>query len=395
MAKNSFKLQNTAYTLVILTLSVFILIRGKVVISPIIFSIFLALMLKPICSFLENKMKRRWLAIIVTYIIAVIPLSLAILFFSSQSISIFKQLPSVEDRLTNTFTNVFEWLGNKLNLNNEDATNWASENISSILDVPLSFLGQGIESTTIVLANMVLIVVITYFLLLYRTAFKQFFLVQIQPNNREKVENLFDKIQHIAQNYLLGLGTIILILGVLIGTGLWLIGVPFAFFWGFLAAFLGIIPYIGTAIGGILPFLYMLAFSTNLWQPFAVLALYLFVQQIEGNLITPNIMGSSIQINPLVAIFGLFVGGVMWGIAGMILALPLIAVVKEILRSFDSTISLSYLMENKLSKNAGIFKKRFDNDRFRIRSLFVSKEQNETKSNDGLKNLNRKSNNEE
>ena len=385
MEKTNNSLQNIALTLIITSLSVFIIIKAKIIIAPVVFSIFLALMLKPICAFLERKMKRRWIAIVIAYVIAVIPLSLAVLFFSSQSIALFKQLPSVEDRLNNVLNAVFGWLNDRFSLNIEDASSWVSENIYSILDVPLSFLGQGIESTTIVLANIVIIIVTTYFLLLYRTAFKQFFLVQIRPKNRMKAEHLFNKIQNIAQNYLLGLGAIIIILGVLIGFGLWMIGVPFAFFWGFLAAFLGIIPYVGTTIGGIMPFLYMLAISTSLWQPFAVLALYLFVQQIEGNFITPNIMGSSIQINPLVAIFGLFVGGVMWGIAGMILALPIIAIIKELLRSFDSTISLSYLIENKLSRNASIFKDRFDSDKFRLMSLFTSNkdlESNEIKEND-------------
>ncbi|NND79000.1 MAG: AI-2E family transporter, partial [Maribacter sp.] len=245
-----------------------------------------------------------------------------------------------------------------------------------VLDVPLTFIGKSIESTTIVLANIILIIVITFFLLLYRTAFKNFFLTQFSPGeSRESMNSLFNKIQHITQHYLLGLGLVIIILGTLTGLGLWIIGVQYAFFWGFLAAFLGIIPYIGTTIGGFLPFLFVLATATSFWQPLAVVLLYAGIQQIEGNFITPNIMGSSIKINPLVAILGLLAGGIVWGIAGMILALPMIAVIKEILRNFDSLAPISYLMESNLSGNTGIFHEKFDHEKHRILRLFVNKEE--------------------
>lgn len=374
MSKNLINLQNTCYALIIVSLSVYILIAAKIVIAPLVFSVFLSLMLMPIANFIEKKIKRGGLSIIITYLVVVIPLSLAILFFSAQSITLFRELPSAEDRLRRTVDNVFAWLNRQFDLDLAEPSEYISDNITAILDVPLTFLVESIESTTIVLANIVLVVIVTYFLLLYRSAFKNFFMVQFSPGeSREKVDALFNRIQDITQHYLFGLGLVILILGFLIGLGLWLIGVPFAFFWGFLAALLGIVPYIGTTIGGILPFLYVLAISSNYWQPLAVVGLYFLVQQIEGNFITPNIMGSSIKINPLFAIFGLFVGGVIWGIAGMILALPTMAVLKEVMRSFDSLAPLSYLMENNLSRNANLFFDKFDDPKYRILRLFVQK----------------------
>ncbi|NNE77615.1 MAG: AI-2E family transporter, partial [Pricia sp.] len=145
------------------------------------------------------------------------------------------------------------------------------------------------------------------------------------------------------------------------------------FFWGFLAGFLEIVPYVGTTIGGILPVFYMLMVSDTLWQPLAVIGLYILVQQIEGNIISPNIMGPSIKINPMFIILGLFVGGIVWGISGMILALPILAVSKEIFRSFDATEPLSYLMENGLARKKDVFLERFDHEKHRILRLFFEK----------------------
>lgn len=101
-----------------------------------------------------------------------------------------------------------------------------------------------------------------------------------------------------------------------------------------------------------------------------MVGLYILVQQIEGNLISPNIMGQSIRINPLFIILGLFIGGIMWGIAGMILVLPILAISKEVFRSFEITEPFSYLMEDGLARNKDVFLQKFDQEKYRIFNFF-------------------------
>lgn len=304
------------------------------------------------------------------YLVAVLPLVALILFFFNQSRILFMGLPSVKVKLESVTSVFMDWLNRKLQLDPQTSSDWISENFSSLLDVPVGFLQDSFESGTALLAYITLIILITYFMLLYRTAFKNFMISQVNPRSRKTLEQLFIQIQKLTKRYMIGQGLVILILGLLIGSGLWLIGVPHPFFWGFLAGFLEIIPYVGTSIGGILPFTYMLIVSDNLWQPWAVIGLYILIQQIEGNLISPNVMGSSIKINPLFIILGLFLGGFMWGISGMILALPMLAVLKEVFRSFDALVPISYLMENGLSRKANIFLDEFDNPKHRFFGLF-------------------------
>ncbi|TLP81806.1 AI-2E family transporter [Maribacter sp. ACAM166] len=331
---------------------------------------FFALMLKPIVGFFERKLRNRILAIFLSYVLALIPLFALLLFFINQSRILFSDLPSVRGRLNEVMTSAFEWLDDKFRLDADSTSQWISDNILVASDIPINLIQESVQSTGYVIANMVFIVVITYFMLLYRTAFKNFFLAQIKPESRERVVEVLHKIQTLTKRYMMGQGAVIVILGLLIGSGLWLIGVPYPFFWGFLAGFLEIIPYVGTSIGGILPVFYMLMVSDTLWQPVAVVVLYIIVQQIEGNIISPNIMGPSIKINPMFIILGLFIGGILWGISGMILALPILAVSKEIFRSFDATEPLSYLMENGLSRKSAIFLERFDHDKNRLFRLF-------------------------
>ena len=114
----------------------------------------------------------------------------------------------------------------------------------------------------------------------------------------------------------------------------------------------------------------MLMIADNFWQPITVIGLYIVVQQLEGNLISPNIMGTSIRINPLFVILGLFIGGILWGIPGMILALPILAMTKEIFRSFDMFKPLSYLMEDGLARKKNVFLELFDDEKYRFINFF-------------------------
>ena len=376
MKNAGINLKNIFYFLGITTLVVWIVISAKVILIPVMFSLLLALFLNPIVNFFERFIRNKILAILVSYLTAVIPFLLIIGFFFNQSRVLFGSLPSSKDKLKEKMTLVMDWIDQRLKLDEETTAKWVDENVTSLVDVPVDFIQDSLASTTTVMAHIVLIILLTYFMLLYRVAFKNFFLAQVNPEQRKSLETLFTKIQFLTKRYLMGQGIVILILGILIGSGLWIIGVPYPYFWGFLAGFLEIIPYVGTTVGVVLPFSYMLILSDTLWQPFAVVGLYILIQQIEGNLISPNVMGPSIKINPLFIILGLFIGAVVWGIPGMILALPVMAITKEVLRGFDRTAPLSYLMEDGLSRKGNVFLDKYDADKFRvIKSMFKSKEE--------------------
>ncbi len=330
----------------------------------------------PIVAFFEVKLRNRIIAILVAYLVAVVPLFAVLFFFFNQSRILFGELPSIRDKLSNVATRFMEWFNQQFNLDPETSSNWISENLLTAIDIPIGLLEESFQSGTSIIANIILIILITYFMLLYRTAFKNFVLSQINPIYRKNTEQLFEQLQKLVKRYMIGQGLVIIILGLLIGSGLWIIGVPYPFFWGFLAGFLELIPYVGTTIGAILPFTYMLIAADTLWQPWAVLAWYIVVQQLEGNLISPNVMGASIKINPLFIIIGLFLGAFIWGISGMVLALPILAISKEVFRSFDVLAPISYLMEDGLSRKSDIFLEKFDKDENRFFRLFF-KDKNE------------------
>jgi predicted PurR-regulated permease PerM len=196
---------------------------------------------------------------------------------------------------------------------------------------------KTIFSSTTALFNIFLIVVYTFLFLLYRTSIKNFILMHFHNRNKKEARRILHNIKEVAQNYFLGLLIVMVLLGALNGLGLLWIGIDFPFLFGYTAAILAVIPYIGTFIGAVLPFLYAIMNTDNLWTPVFVIAWYTFVQAIEGNILTPNIVGSKVSMNPLVVIIALLTGNLIWGIAGMILFIPGLAILKVI---FDNIAPL-------------------------------------------------------
>ena len=139
---------------------------------------------------------------------------------------------------------------------------------------------------------------------------------------------------------------VVVILGLLNAIGLWIIGLENALFFATFAALLAVIPYIGIIIGSLPAVLYALLFSGSLWMPLGVIAVFAVVQFLEGNFITPNIIGSRVSINPFMALVALIIGGQIWGIVGMIIFVPFVGILKCIFDEVEDLRPYGYLLGN-------------------------------------------------
>ncbi len=370
MAQTSGTLQRLASFLFIIVVVVYVMIIGQFILVPLIFAALLAIMVQPICNFLERYIKRKIPVIFLAFLVVLIPLTGIIMFFSYQLGDVIQNMPVITDRLQQASELFFSWLETNFGITKAQSWEWLRSNFSKVLDTPLKFFKGGLTSGTTFLINLLMVLIFMFFFLLYRGSIKNFLLIQFKEQGRKKGKEILLQIQKVVSHYLYGLLTVIVILAILNSIGLLIIGVDYAVFWASLAAFLSIVPYIGTTIGGLLPFMYSVATATVWWQPLAVVALYFSVQQIEGNLITPYVVGSNVKINPLIAIISLLIGGVIWGVAGIVLAIPIAAIIKLVFDNIDALKPVGALMSNDLHKNDTKFIEEWDDDQYRISSLF-------------------------
>lgn len=240
---------------------------------------------------------------------------------------------------------------------------WASEYLKTRLHIPmeqqkqlLQKQGQGMfsaagarvavaaASLASLLGSLLLSLVYLFLFLYYRSHLKMFLLKLVRAEKQEKAVRVLTASSHVAQQYLSGMGMMILMLWVLYGIGFSIVGIKHALFFAVLCGTLEIIPYVGNLTGNILTALMAFTqsgeFSLVLW----VLLVYSIVQLAQSYIIEPLVVGSKVSINPLFTILIIILGELVWGVAGMVLAIPVLGILKIIFDNVDSLHPYGFLI---------------------------------------------------
>jgi predicted PurR-regulated permease PerM len=338
--------------LVFSVLLVHILIVGQSIIVPLLIAFFIAFLLIPLANFLERYKFPRPLSAITCIIITIVLLAGVFTLFGSQVNTFVKDLDDITDKISELKSRLPEVVQTQLDdISTEEIIGYAQSNSSNIF-----------SSLTNVLSGFTLLLIIPIYIamiLIYRNLLRTF-LLKVFNVDGNKTENtskqnedspkgikvLIPRIKKIIQKYIVGMFYVICVLFVLNSIALFSLGIQHAMLFAAIAAVLNIIPFVGPLIGSTLPIMFALITKDSLFYPLAVMASFIIIQSIESNFLTPKIVGSNVSLNPLVTLITLFVGASIWGIVGMILFIPMVAIIKEILRNIDGLEPYAYLLGN-------------------------------------------------
>lgn len=310
----------------------------KPILIPIIFSVILAVSIYPLVYFLETKLKlnKQISALLGVLFITTLAI-LSMMFLAYQLTDVWSKSDIYVNRLTAYFNEVQHHIHKRLGLTLVPHHEMPETQIRQLLSDYSGSIAYFMGSASSFIGDLLLVPLYVFFLLSYNMFFLEFFYKVCAKLQKNMLDNILKNIYELIHNYLKGMVIVMLIVGTLNSIGLLLLGIDNAVFFGFLAAVLLLIPYIGIFIGSILPMLVALATKDSPWYAVGVLGIFGFIQVLEGNFITPKVTGSKVQINALIAIISFMLFGMLWGMAGLILALPITAALKVI---FDSNEAL-------------------------------------------------------
>lgn len=362
--------RNLASILFVFMATGYLLLAGQSILFPIFFGMFFSFMLMPLEGWIFRHIPNKFVSIVASILLVLSVFSGLAFLFGNQLVSIVSDMSSIQDQLKVGVQTLLGYCDKHMPFMNLHSDPESVNNMmNKIIQAPIEFVGSGITNIGLFLFNAFLTLIYIIFILMYKEALRDFLMIQFSKDKREELGIILEESVLLIQRYLVGMLTVVIILATMNCVGLMLLGVKYAIFWGILAACLVIIPYIGVTIGGTLPFLYSLATSDNSWQPWAVLGMYVVINQFEGNFITPKIVGSSVRINPFFALLGIVVMGELMGIGGIVLAIPTMAIVKLLAQQIDVLKPLALLMDKDLLKKRNQFFGKFDRENFRISSL--------------------------
>ncbi|EAC6407428.1 AI-2E family transporter [Listeria monocytogenes] len=309
----------------------------KTVAAPIILAGISYYLFNPIIDWLEkHKWKRGW-AIALLYLVII---GLLILLFSfvipavkDQIVSLFKSFPGYWDQITQKFdefsrSSLFDQVKDKLNTNMSDIMKTLSTKGTSVINSAISSIGSIVGTVTEVVLAIVTTPLVLFYLLKDGKKLPDFLLKMLPVNGRAHTRQVLGEANHQISSYIRGQIIVSLCIGILLFIGYLIIGLPYALTLAIIAACTSIVPYLGPAIA-ITPAI-IIAIVTSPWLLIKLIIVWCVVQLLEGKFISPQVMGKTLKVHPITILFVILVAGNLFGVLGVIFAVPGYAVLKVI-----------------------------------------------------------------
>jgi predicted PurR-regulated permease PerM len=348
MIKTEPNYQKGIFTILVIVGLIALIYLTSDILFPLIFAFILAVLIRPIDSFLQKKWKfPKILSIVITLLITLAFFAGILFLLGAQLKSFFNDLPQTEKNVTKIIHDTTHWISHTFGISNNQQEKIVKDNLKGSNFVSMERFG----SITEVLMYFLLIPIYLFLFLFYRSLLLGFLMRLVSKQVTEQMQVVVNDIKVIIRRYILGLLIEILVVAALTSLGLWLIGVKYAIFLGLITALLNLIPYVGIIIANLLSCLISLSNNPSFEQSvLGVLAVIGFVQFLDNNILMPRIVGSKVRINALASILSVIIGGSLAGVPGMFLAIPVIAILKVVFDSIPSLEPYGYLLGDELPK---------------------------------------------
>ena len=339
-----------------------VLYFGRDFFKLISFAGLLAMLMTPVANKLENHGISRVFSSVISVLIIVVLFSAVIILLSAQIGNIGKELPLILLRYEEIKLDIQSWINDSLGVSTEQLRVHASD----VFRNAGSFLGEVVRGTFTFIWSLLLVLVFIFLFLMQRNKYENFVVMLYKEEKRNEAKEMIEKIGKVAQQYLAGRLIAACLMGILFLIGFSVIGLKNTVVLSLIVAIMTVIPYVGALIGGLVPFFISIidgSFNQSIWVVIIILA----VNVIDHYFIEPYVVGGSVNISPFFTIFVLILGGLIWGIAGIILFLPLSGILKIVFENVQGLQPYASLIgdqrdssehENIWSKLKGIFSRR-------------------------------------
>ena len=338
-------LKNYYYILAAVSISIALLYFGKFLLIPIAFGTLIAILLDPLSGKLSNWISNHSLRYGLSLILLSSGFFLPVYVIVQRISEIFSKDAWSEnlDSTLKDFENKISSHPLVINLGPEQLNDLANQ----VLGYFQEFIGFFVIDSMTALSNIIFSLLFSYFLHSYYVNSKQNLLEALDKSSRKTLKKIFTLVPSNIQSYVLGLFMVMLIIALLTTALFYFVGLEYPLLWGAIIGFFVIIPYLGSVIGIIFPLVYSIIQTGNFDQALYILIGYAIIQILEGNFITPFIIGNRVGINPFLIILVMLFMGAIWGIPGVIISIPLLAVVKSVLEANEQHGLIDILFNSK------------------------------------------------
>ena len=300
------------------------------IIVPLVFALIIAIVLHPVVLFFVRIKINRVVAIAITLLLTVLLIAAFSIFIFSQASQLSESWPMLVDKFTTLINQTITSISSYLNIDPQIIRDWIAKTKAELINIGSNTIGQTLMVVGSGLASLLLVPVYVFFILYYQPLLFEFIHRLFVNDNQQEVKEITTQTKTLIQRYLIGLIIEAIMVAVLNSVALLALGINYAILLGIIGALLNVIPYIGGIVAVALPMMVALATKDTGWYAIYVLISYYIIQLFDNHYIVPVIVASKVKINALFSIIAVFVGNALWGVSGMFLSIPLLAIIKLI-----------------------------------------------------------------
>jgi len=314
----------------------YLVILGKDFLDPLVFGFLFAVLLLPVASFFEKKVRLPRGAAGLVAIVSLIAILYGIMYLvGSQIANLANDWPMLSKQVASSVRDIQHWIESSFHVNMEKQMDYVHNATSKIMSSGTEVIGTTFGAISSIMLFLSFIIIFTLLVLLYRRLLFKFILEVSGEDNAHTVRDIVENVQKILRQYILGLLLEMFIVSCVACSIFLLIGIKYALLLGIIVGIFNIIPYVGIFTALFLSSL--VTFATGSPQQALFVAISVVgIHAVDSNVLLPTIVGSKVRLNALLSFLGIVVGEMMWGLSGMFLAIPVMAIFKIIFDKIES-----------------------------------------------------------
>ncbi|HVZ95404.1 MAG TPA: AI-2E family transporter, partial [Chitinophagaceae bacterium] len=338
-------------------------VAGKEILSPLIFGLLFSILLLPVAEFLEKKLKfRRNAASAVAVLVMLVTVGGILLVVGTQISRLSNDLPQLKEQVYESLQSFQQWISATFHVNIEKQMDYVNSATSKIENATPKVIGATVVSLSSILFFLIFVVLDTFFMLFYRRRLMKFLIDVFKEENAQVVHDIVERIQFIIRKYLTGLLLEMTTVAVVCCSVFMILGIKYAILLGLITALFNIVPYIGIFTALALNVIITFATTGLASKVLLVVITVVSVHIVDSNVLLPLIVGSKVRINAFVTLLGVVIGEMLWGISGMFLSIPVIAITKIIFDRVESLQPWGHLMGDEKIPQKHFIKKKYHNE---------------------------------
>ncbi|MDT3402495.1 AI-2E family transporter [Mucilaginibacter terrae] len=322
----------------------FLIILGKELLDPLMFGFLFAILLLPLANFFERKCRLpRSMAAFAAILVMVLGISGVVYLVGTQISNLANDWPMLKEQIAKSSVDIQLWIQHTFHINAEKQMIYVNDTTDKLVASGTTVLGTTFGAVSSLLLFYIFIILFTFLILLYRRLLFRFVLYVFDEESTPVVIKIVENVQRILRQYIVGLLLEMVIVAILTCVAFWIIGVKYAILLGIITALFNIIPYVGIFSALLLSTL--ITFATGFITKAVVVAIVVVaIHAIDANVVLPMVVGSKVRLNALITFIGIVLGEMLWGLSGMFLSIPVIAIFKIIFDHVEPLRPWGYLL---------------------------------------------------